>query len=179
MKILFIGPQGSGKSTQGKLLAQHLNIPYLSTGEIFRNLSEEDSGEGKRIRQILSEGKLVDDATTSEIVKKKLSESDFKDNFILDGYPRTLEQLNSFDPGFDKVVYLKVPQEELIQRLLQRGREDDTLELIKTRLELYFAQTEPILDHFRQTGILVEIDGIGTVDQIQTKISQSVNDINE
>lgn len=179
MKILFIGPQGSGKSTQGRLLAQHLSIPYLSTGDIFRNLSGEDSEDGRRIRQILSEGKLVDDSTTCEMVKKKLSEGDFKDNFILDGYPRTLEQLNRFDPGFDKVVYLKVPQEELIQRLLQRSREDDTLELIKTRLELYFAQTEPILDHFRQTGILVEIDGIGNVDQIQIKISQSINNINE
>ncbi len=172
MKIVLFGPQGSGKSTQGKELAQHLNIPYLSTGDIFRNLPE-DSEEGKRIKQILAEGKLVDDQTTVEIVKNKLSEQKFKDDFILDGYPRTLEQLNSFDPQFDKVVYLKVPKEELIQRLLQRGRADDTLEIINTRLDHYFNQTEPLLDHFRQQGILEEIDGLGSIEKIQDNLKSS------
>ena len=172
MKILFIGPQGSGKSTQGKMLAQHLNIPYLSTGDIFRNLG--DDGQGKRIKQILSEGKLVDDATTCELVKNKLSDYEFKENFILDGYPRTLEQLNSFDPNLEKVMYLKVPKEELVQRLVKRGRADDTPELIRTRLDYYFAQTEPLLEYFRQKGILTEINGLGNIDEIQEKIKESV-----
>lgn len=175
MKILLIGPQGSGKSTQAQLLSEYLNIPVISTGDIFRKLREEDSEEGRKIKQILDSGKLVDDQTTSEIVRKRLSESDCRDGFIIDGYPRTLEQINIFDPGFDKVIYLNVPQKEVLKRLLSRGRADDTEELINKRLELYYEQTLPLLDYYKQKGILVEVDGMDTIEHVQKSLRDALN----
>lgn len=175
MKILFIGPQGSGKSTQGKLLAEYLGLPYVSTGDIFREMSAGNSPEGKRLKQILAEGRLVDDETTSNMVAKKLGEEEYGMGFILDGYPRTLEQIKLFDPGFNKVIFLELPDEEGIKRLLERGREDDTKESITERLRLYHNQTDPILDYYRHLGILVEIDGTGSIDEIQQRIRDRIN----
>lgn len=174
MKILLIGPQGSGKSTQADLLAQFLSLPKITVGDIFRSIAKEDSEEGKRIRQILEEGKLVDDQTTSEIVKKKLGESIYDSGFIMDGYPRTVEQMQLFDPGFDKVFYLDVPEEEVIKRLMARGREDDTAELVKTRLDLYYKETQPLLDSYQKQGKLSNIEGTGSVDSIQEEIRKQV-----
>lgn len=173
MKILLIGPQGSGKSTQASLLAEHLNLPKISVGDIFRELSTKESSEAQRIREILQSGNLVDDQTTSEIVKNRLSEADCQNGFILDGYPRTIEQMQIFDPKFDKVIYLEVPKEEVMKRLMARGRADDTHELIETRLNLYFKQTQPLLDYYKKQGILIEINGIGSIDQIQEEIKKN------
>lgn len=172
MKILLIGPQGSGKSTQAELLAEYLGIPRISTGDIFRQLKQENTEEGRRIRQILDTGKLVDDITTAEMVKKKVSEENFKNGFVMDGYPRTLEQLKMFDPRFDKVIYLKVTDEIVLERLTDRGREDDTEELVKTRLDLYHQHTQPILDFYKQAGILLEINGKGKIEEIQDEIKK-------
>ncbi len=168
MKILFIGAQGSGKSTQAKLLAQFLGLPYISTGDIFRQMQGE-------IKQILDQGKLVDDQTTSRIVEERLKKGDLENGFIFDGYPRTLEQMRLFDPGFDKVIYLDLPDEKASERLLVRGREDDTKELIAERLAHYHGQTDPILDYYRQKGILKSIDGSGSIDDIQQRVRDLVN----
>lgn len=173
-KILLIGPQGSGKSTQVDLLAQFLGVPKISTGDIFRKIREEDSEEGRRIKQVLDSGQLVDDQTTSEMVRKRISEGTFKNGFIMDGYPRTIEQLNIFDPEFNKVIYLKVPREEVTKRLLLRGRADDTQQAINTRLDLYFNQTQPLLDYYKNQGILVEVNGMGDINQIQDEIKKSI-----
>src|SRR5688572_8953827 len=97
MKMLLIGPQGSGKSTQGKLTSRHLNIPYISTGDIFRQKAQQDTEEGKRIKQILDNGQLVDDQTTRQLVKERLERSDVQNGYILDGYPRTSKQVDLFD----------------------------------------------------------------------------------
>ncbi|MBI2020321.1 nucleoside monophosphate kinase [Candidatus Daviesbacteria bacterium] len=176
MKILFIGPQGSGKSTQAKLLAKYLKITYLSTGDIFRKISlEKSSAEGQRIRHLLESGHLVDDETTAEIVKKRVTEEDCQNGFILDGYPRNLNQVQLFDPGFDQAIFLNVPAEQVIERLTKRGRADDTPELIKKRLELYFNETQPILNYYRKLGKLIEIDGQGEIDQIQNKIRDEIS----
>lgn len=174
MRILLIGPQGSGKSTQAQALAMLLNIPKISTGDILREIAKEDSEEARKIRQIQNEGKLVDDATIAKIVEERLKEDDAVSGFILDGYPRNLSQKDLFEPVFDKVIYLKVPDEELMQRLLKRGRADDTPESIKMRLDLYNRQTQPLLAYYRNLGILVEIDGLGSIEEIQDEIKKSL-----
>src|SRR5207237_526822 len=109
MKILLIGTQGSGKSTQGKLLENNLNIPYISTRDIYRSIASQDTDEGRRIKQILSSGELVDDKTTIDLIKKRIQSEDCQNGFILDGYPRNLEQAYQIaDLNFDKAIYLKI-----------------------------------------------------------------------
>ncbi len=166
MKILLIGPQGSGKSTQAALLAEYLRLPKISTGDIFREMPE--------VKKILAAGKLVDDEMTAGIIRKRLQESDAQNGFILDGYPRNITQKDLFDPKFEKVIYLKVPDSEVTKRMMARGRADDTLESIKTRLGLYYEQTQPLLDYYKDLGLLIEIDGTGSVEEIQDEIKKSI-----
>lgn len=167
-KILLIGPQGSGKSTQAKLLGEYLKIPVISTGEIFRQTATFDS----LIRKILEEGKLVDNQTTSEAVGERLKKTDCQKGFILDGYPRNIDQVRLYDPKFDLVFYLNVSEEEVIKRLTERGRSDDTEELIKRRLDLYYKHTQPLLDYYKNSGVLIEIDGMGDIKKIQDEIKK-------
>lgn len=174
MKILLIGPQGSGKSTQAELLSRYLNVPVVSTGEIFRKLAQENTDIGQALKNILNEGRLVDDQLTCKIVKETLSKSDYQGGFVVDGYPRTIEQLKIFDPKFDMVFYLNVPEKEVIKRLMARGREDDTKQLIKTRLNLYHEQTKPLLVTYKNQGILVEIDGNSGIEKIQDEIRKQI-----
>lgn len=168
-KILFLGAQGSGKSTQGKLLAKFLELPYISTGDIFRGL-------GGEIKQFLDKGKLVDNQTTSKIVEEKLKGEEYKNGFIFDGYPRTMEQIKLFNPGFDKVIYLDLSDTEATKRLLKRGREDDTEDVITERLRNYHLQTDPILNYYQQKGILKQIDGLGSIEEISQRIKSVIND---
>lgn len=172
MKILLIGSQGSGKSTQASILATQLNLSKIAVGDIYRQLAKEDTDLGRGIKEILDKGQLVDDATTARIVEERLNREDCKNGFVLDGYPRTLEQARLFDPGFDKVFYLKLKQAIAIERLLKRGRADDTKELIEKRLELYYQQTQPLLDYYKDEGILVEIDALGDIKSIQNEIKK-------
>lgn len=175
MKILLIGPQGSGKSTQADLLADYLKVPKITVGDIFRKIAQEENDLGERIRQILAQGQLVDDVTTSRIVKERLEESDCQNGFVLDGYPRTLEQARIFDPGFNKVFYLKLDREKVLERLLKRGRDDDTEELIKTRLNLYYNQTQPLLDYYENRGNLVEVNGEDSIEEVFERIKSYLN----
>ena len=171
MNILLIGPQGSGKSTQGKLLSEFLNIPFVVTGDILREISSSDTDEGKRLKQIIESGNLVDDQTVVNLIRNRVEKDDCNNGFILDGYPRTLEQVKAVeDLNFDKAIYINAPRKEIIQRLLKRGRVDDTEELINKRLELYSKQTEPVLEFFKNRGILIEIKGVGEVEKIQNDI---------
>ncbi len=174
-KVLLIGSQGSGKSTQAKLLSQFLKVPLVSTGDIFRNLSNQDTDQGKSVKQILDEGRLINDETTSKIVQERLKKEDCKNGFIMDGYPRNIVQLKTFDPNFNKVFYLKVAEDVVLERLLKRGREDDSEELIRTRLGLYYLQTQPLLEYYKNKGILVEIDGVGEVDAIQKRLRSNLS----
>lgn len=169
-----MGPQGSGKSTQGKLLAEFLAVPYISTGETFRKMAEQDNEMGRKIKNLLDRGYLIDDDLTIEVVKKRLGQKDCSKGFVMDGYPRTKQQVELFDPGFDRAFYLELSDDEAIKRLLERKREDDTEELIKERLSIYHQQTEPLLGHFKQKGLLQKINGIGSIEEIQERIRQGL-----
>ncbi len=178
MKILLIGPQGSGKSTQGKLLSQHLGIPYISTGDIFRQKAQQNTDEGKKIKQILDSGQLVDDETTGQLVKERLENPDVQNGYILDGYPRTSEQVSLFDvidSSPDYILYLKIPDNMAIERLMKRGRADDTEEIIKNRLDLYKLKTEALLSFLKGYGKLKEISGEGEVEEVQNRIKEALN----
>lgn len=175
MKVLLVGPQGSGKSTQAKQLAEYLDIPSVETGQIFRDLANDETELAKKVKELITAGVMVDDETTAELVKKRVAESDCQNGFVMNGYPRSLKQLEAFDIKFDKVLYLVTSDQEVTDRLLKRGREDDNLESIKKRLEHYHQMTEPMLEHYRNQGIMEEVEGIGSVEEIQEKLRSKVN----
>jgi adenylate kinase len=180
MKIILIGVQGAGKSTQGNLLSEKLKVPYLSTGHIFREMAKEKIPLGRYIKEIMNAGFLIPDERTVEIVSEYLKRSEYSNGYILDGFPRTLEQVEKFENGVDKVIYLKVPDKEALWRLSYRSggngeeREDETLTAIRRRIELFHQLTEPVLDHYRKRGILVEIDGEKSIDDIYKEILEKI-----
>ncbi len=174
MKIILIGIQGSGKSTQGNLLSKELGIPYLSTGHIFRQLAQEDTDLGKYIKETMNAGYLIPDEKTLEIVTEYLGRPEYEKGYILDGFPRTLTQAESFQNGINKVMYLKISDEEALRRISLRnsGRADDTKEAIKRRIELFHTFTEPVIDYYRQKGVLAEVDGEKTIEEIFENIKK-------
>ena len=173
MKIILIGIQGAGKSTQGNLLRDKLNIPYLSTGHIFREMAKEKTPLGRYIKEIMNAGYLIPDEKTVEVVTEYLRKPEYKNGYILDGFPRTLEQVKMFTNGVDKVVYLNVSDKEALWRLSYRngeGRKDETLTAIRKRIELFHKLTEPVLDFYREKGILAEVDGERPIEEIHKEI---------
>jgi adenylate kinase len=168
MNIVIMGPPGSGKTTQGELLAQKLNLPHIETGKIYRLLSEQNSDLGKKVKQILEVGGLIDDQTTFEVVDQHISE--MKDGFVLEGFPRTLAQAQRELFLISKVINIALPEQEAIKRLMNRHRKDDVPEVIANRLKLYHERTEPILQYYRASGKLVEIDGLAPVNEVNNAI---------
>jgi adenylate kinase len=177
MKIVLIGIQGSGKSTQGSLLQKQLDIPYLSTGHIFRELAKERTPLGRYIKEVMNAGYLIPDEKTLEIVAEYLSRDEYKKGYILDGFPRTVTQAEQFANGINCVVYLKVSDKEALWRLSLRNedREDETLKAIHKRIELFHSVTEPVIEYYRAKGKLVEIDGEMKIEQIQKEIIEKIN----
>lgn len=180
MKIVLIGIQGSGKSTQGNLLSEKLGIPYLSTGHIFRNLAKEHTPLGRYIKEVMNAGYLIPDKKTLKIVSEYLSRDEYKEGYILDGFPRTITQAKAFKDGADKVLYLEVSDKEAQARLSYRNgdngvvREDDTEAAIKRRIELFHKFTEPVLDHYRKLGILSNFNGEEPIDKIHEAIMREM-----
>jgi len=177
MKIILIGIQGAGKSTQGNLLKNKLNIPYLSTGHIFREMAKEKTSLGRYIKEIMNAGFLIPDEKTVEIVSEYLKRPEYERGYILDGFPRTLDQVKKFKNGVGKVVYLKVSDKEALWRLSYRngeGREDETLTAIRRRIELFHKLTEPVLNYYREKGILIEMDGEKSIDDIHREILEKI-----
>lgn len=174
MRILITGPQGSGKSTQAQLLASKLSLCFISAGDLVRKAALEKSAEGKLIKGSLSQGLLVDDKIVASLVKKEIAKEECCHGFVLDGYPRNLGQLNFFDPKFDKVIYLDVEDKEVEERLLRRGREDDTPEIIRQRLGLYHQLTEPVLDYYQKMGKLIKIDGSKSIEEVEAEIEEKL-----
>lgn len=180
-RLLIVGPQGSGKGTQGVRIAESYGIPVVSTGDMFRANITQGTPLGLQVTAILDRGDLVPDALTSEIVRDRLSQEDAATGFLLDGYPRNTAQVAHLDEflsgrgeSLDAVILLDVPREESISRLALRaeeqGRSDDTDEAIAHRLGIYENETAPILEVYGGRGIVDRIDGVGSLDEITERV---------
>lgn len=181
-----MGPPGAGKGTQAKEVAEHFGIPAISTGDIFRANVSRGTELGKKAEEYMDAGEYVPDEVTNLMVRARIDEPDAAPGFLLDGYPRTLAQVEELDGmvaftghRLDAAVVLTVDQDELVARLLQRaqseGRADDTEDVIRRRQELYAEQTEPLIDVYRQHGILCEIDGMGEVEDVTKRIFEALD----
>lgn len=176
MKIVLIGIQGAGKSTQGNILSEKLGIPYLSSGHIFRTMAKEKTPLARFIKETINAGALIPDDKTLEIVQEYLSRPEYQGGYILDGFPRTVAQAEAFSNGVDAVVYLKVSDKEALWRLAGRImsaaeiREDETLPAIRKRIDSFHEHTEPVIEHYRTKGTLEEIDGEQGIEEITSEI---------
>ncbi|MGH1563603.1 adenylate kinase [Mumia sp. DW29H23] len=179
-RLLFMGPPGAGKGTQATLLAEKLGIPHISTGDIFRANVSQGTELGVLAKSYMDKGEYVPDEVTNAMVRDRLGEEDARTGFLLDGYPRTVDQVHTLDgilddlgEKLDAVVELVVEREELIARLLKRaetsGRTDDTEEVIRHRQEVY-EQTASLLSVYADRGLLVQVDGVGGIDEVQSRI---------
>ncbi len=177
MKLVLIGIQGSGKSTQGNILSRQLKIPYLSTGHIFRELAKEPTTLGRYVKETMNAGLLIPDDKTIEIVNSYISRSEYKKGYILDGFPRTVPQAEKFRNNVDKVVFLRIPEKEALWRLLHRNdtsRSDDTLPALKKRIDSFNKFTKPVLEYYEKEDKLVTIDGTQSIEAVNEEILKSV-----
>jgi adenylate kinase len=173
-----MGIQGSGKSTQGNLLSKKFDLAYLSSGHIFREIAKEKTSWGRYVKETINAGILIPDDKTVEIVKEYLSKPQYEKGYILDGFPRTVKQAKDFTNGISHVFYIKVSDKEALWRLAYRneiGREDETLNAIKKRIELYHKYTEPVLTYYRRRQILHEINGEESIAAVNRNIMKYIH----
>jgi adenylate kinase len=190
MRLIIMGPPGAGKGTQAKFIAEHFKIPAISTGDIFRANVSKGTELGLEAKRYMDAGDYVPDEVTNLMVRNRIDEPDAANGFLLDGYPRTLAQVEELDGmirftghQLDAVVVLTADQDEIVGRLLQRaqveGRADDTEDVIRRRQELYLEQTEPLIAVYKSRDLVVEIDGMGEVSEVTQRIFQALDIIPE
>jgi len=188
MRLILMGPPGAGKGTQAKFVAEHFEIPAISTGDIFRANVSEGTELGLEAKRYMDAGEYVPDEVTNRMVRNRIDEPDAERGFLLDGYPRTLAQVEELDGmieftghRLDAVAVLTVDEDEIVDRLLQRaqveGRADDTEEVIRRRQEVYAEQTEPLIGVYRKRGILVEVDGMGEVSEVTERVFDALDKV--
>ncbi len=180
-RFLLIGPPGAGKGTQAALLANAYSIPAISTGDIFRANVKNETELGLKVKLIMDRGEYVPDSLTNELIRDRLSQADAEAGFLLDGYPRTNDQVNELDDILvsqhrilDAVILLVADTDELVRRLLKRAQEqnraDDTEDVIRHRQNVYLEQTQPLIEIYSARDLVVEIDGLGQVGEVTERI---------
>jgi adenylate kinase len=185
MRLLIIGPPGAGKGTQSVLIAQKLEIPAISTGDIFRYNVKNETELGQKAKSYMDAGEYVPDSLTNELVRDRLGHDDAGTGFLLDGYPRTKAQVDTLDEilaeqsvSLDGVILLEANQDELVSRLANRakeqGRTDDSEEVIRHRLDLYLEETAPLVNLYSERGILAKVDGLGEIDEVTERIDAAI-----
>jgi adenylate kinase len=181
VRLLIIGPPGAGKGTQAAKLAEIYGIPAISTGDIFRANIKDGTELGKKVQAVVESGSYVPDSLTNELVRDRLSQPDVAAGFLLDGYPRTPEQVDELDrilgargARLDAVIQLVADVDEVVERLRKRalteGRADDTEEVLRHRQEVYAEQTAPLIDVYGERGLVVAVDALGEVDDVTERI---------
>jgi adenylate kinase len=190
MRLIFMGPPGAGKGTQAQVVADRFGIPAISTGDIFRSNVSQGTELGVEAKRYMDAGEYVPDSVTNLMVRHRIDEPDAEKGFLLDGYPRTLAQVDELDGmikhtghRLDAVIVLTVDPDELVRRLTARaqseGRSDDTEDVIRRRQEVYTEQTEPLIEVYRGRSLLHEVDGIGEVDEVTSRILDSLAQVQE
>ncbi|MDO4587457.1 MAG: adenylate kinase [Planctomycetia bacterium] len=182
MRIVFVGPPGAGKGTQAEKIVAKYGLLHLSTGDMLRAARDAKTPIGLKAEEFMSTGRLVPDDVIIGIIVERLAQDDAKNGFLLDGFPRTIAQAEELDKmlkasgtPLDVVLELRVPEEELFQRLAGRGRADDQPEVIRQRLVAYREQTAPLVDYYTKSSLLKTIDGLGSVDAIFERIQTELD----
>lgn len=185
MQLIFLGPPGAGKGTQAKIFLDRAGIVQISTGDILREAVSKGTELGKQAKSFMDKGELVPDSVVIGIIEQRIQEPDCKKGFVLDGFPRTIEQAKALDGilsklgiKMDHVVNFEVPDEELVKRLLgraaQEGRSDDNPESIKNRLQVFKDKTQPLISYYEEKKILRNINGTGSTGEIADKVKSVV-----
>lgn len=179
MRLVLLGPPGAGKGTQAELLSDKLGVPHISTGNLFRANISQQTPLGREAEKYTLAGNLVPSDVTNRMVEARIAEPDAVNGFVLDGYPRTVDQaealermLKETDHKLDAVLSIEVVEDVVVERMLGRGREDDTEEVIRNRMHVYQSETAPLLDHY--DGLVVTVDGVGTVDEVNERMLQAL-----
>lgn len=185
MRVIFLGPPGSGKGTQAKLLAERLDIPAISTGDMLREAVREGTALGRRAQAIMEAGELVPDDLVIDLARDRIAAPDARRGFLLDGFPRTTAQARALDrllegngEALNAVINLLVPEKTLTERMLGRaaleGRSDDRPETVAERLRVYREKTAPLVEHYRAAGLLKDVDGSGEIFEVAGRIDQAL-----